>query len=330
MPQINNFPGGFAAGLTIRGLPIAVTHPGKVFWVGNATASISDRQIGASNNNPGTFDRPMSTIAGALIQAVANRGDVIMVKPGHAETVAAAAGIALNKAGVAIIGLGVGSKRPTLTFSTATSTVTVAGNNQSIQNFLFLGGAATTFVATAFTALTTVVANDFTIDNCEFRDVDATHGFVSCFVQGGTTANACDGLTFTNNKVLRYLTSPPAANTAVVTTAAIDRPNGSDNFIVNKAANNNIALLWAFGANAFQNFQCGRNRTQSLNTGTTAGELWSGGSTTSCGLTFDNYVWHLAATGLIAPVLTKSGFVQNFCSITGAADKSALINPAAV
>lgn len=330
MPQINNYPGGFAAGITIRGLPIAVTHPGKVFWVGNASSSISDRQIGASDNNPGTFDKPFSTLAGGFSACVADRGDVIMVKPGHAETVSSAGFMSFNKNGVAVIGLGVGSKRPTFTWSLATSTILVAANNVSIQNFLCLGGAATTFVATAFTAASAVVATDFTIDNCEFRDVDATHGFVSCFVQGGSTANAVDGLTFTNNKVFRYLTSPPAANTAVVTTAAIDRPNFSDNFIVNKTANNNIALGWAFGANAFQNFQCARNRTQSLNTGTTAGELWSGGSTTSCGLTWDNYVWHLAATGLIAPVSTKSGFAQNFCSITGAADKSPLINPAAV
>ncbi len=330
MPQINNYPGGFAAGITIRGLPIAVTHPGKVFWVGNAASSLSDRQISASDGNPGTFDKPFSTLAGAMSAAVADRGDVIMVKPGHAETVSAAGWMSFNKSGVAVIGLGVGSKRPTLTWSLAASTILVAANNVSIQNFLCLGGAATTFVATAFTAESAVVATDFTIDNCEFRDVDATHGFVSCFVQGGTTANAVDGLAFTNNKVFRLLTSPPAANTAVVTTAAISRANLSDNYIVNKTANNNIALGWAFGANAVQNFQCARNRTQSLNTGTTAGELFSGGSTTSCGLVWDNYSWHLAATGLLAPVSTKMGFIRNFCSITGAADKSALENPAAV
>ncbi len=329
MAGVSNFPAGFAQGVTIRGVPIAISHPGKAFWVSNSGV-LSDRQIGSSNNNKGTFDQPFSTITGALAQVVANRGDIVFVKPGHAETVAAAAGIVLNKAGVAIIGLGAGAKRPTLTWSTATSTVTLAANNMSIQNFLFLGGAATTFVASAFVALTTVVANDFVIDNCEFRDVDATHGFVACVLQGGTTANAMDGLTFTNNKVYRYLTSPPAANTAVVTTAAIDRATFNDNFIVNKTANNNIALGWAFGANGVQNLQMARNRTYSLNTGTTAGELMSGGSTTSSGLVFDNECFHLAATGLIAPVSTKLGFANNKCSITGAADKQPLLNPTEV
>ena len=52
-------------------------------------------------------------------------------------------------------------------------------------------------------------------------------------------------MTFTNNKVCRNLTSPPAANTAVVIGAAIDRLTFAGNFISNKAANNNIALGFA-------------------------------------------------------------------------------------
>ncbi len=329
MPQINNFPAGFSAGLTIRGMPIAVSHPGKVFWLNNGTV-LSDRQIGGSDSNNGTFDKPFSTLTGALAATTAGRGDIIMVKPGHAETIGAAAGVVLSKAGVAIIGLGTGAQRPTFTWSLATSTITVTASQVSIQNCVFLGGAATTFVATAFSVASAVVAKDLMIDNCEFRDVDATHGFISALVQGGTTANALDGLTFSNNKVFRILTSPPAANTAVVLTAAHDRVNFSDNYIVNTTANNNIALGIAFGANSQTNLMIARNRTQSLNTGTTAGELFSGGSTASSGLVWDNYSWHLASTGLLGPVSTKLGFVQNFCSITGAADKSALINPVAV
>lgn len=329
MPQINNFPGGFAAGLTIRGVPLAVTHPGKVFWLGNNANSISDRQIGASDGNKGTFDAPFSTLVGALSQTVAGRGDIIMVKPGHAETVAAAAGIILNKAGVAIVGLGTGALRPTLTWSLATSTVTVTASQSSIQNFLFLGGAATTFVAAAFVIANAQVAKDFTVDNCEFRDVDATHGFVAC-VTVGTTANIADGLTFTNNKVFRNLTSPPAANTAVVIGSITDRFTFDGNYIVNLTANNNIALGFATGALDMTNISVRGNRTASVNTGTTAGELFSTSSTAYSGLVSDNYSGHLASTGLLAPTGTKAKFIQNFCHITGAADKSALINPVAV
>ncbi len=325
---ISNYPAGFAAGVSIRGVPLTVANPGKVFWVYNGTA-LQVGQRGGSDGNKGTYDSPFSTIDYAVGQCTAGRGDIIFVKPGHAETVSSAAFIALDVAGIALVGLGSGANRPTLTWSTTTSTITVAANDISLYNFLFIGSAATTFTATAFSNANAVVANNFTIDNCEFRDLDATHGFIAC-VTSGTTANQGDGLTFTNNKVMRNLTSPPAANTAVVIGAAIDRLTFSGNFISNKTANNNIALGFALGANAVQNLQCAGNRTYSLNTGTTAGELFSGSATTCSGLVYDNYSWHLAATGLLAPTGTKLGFAQNFCSITGAADKSPLINPAAV
>ncbi len=327
MPQINNYPGGFAAGLTIRGLPVAVTHPGKVFWVSNAT-TLSDRQIGGSDSNNGTFDKPFGTITGGLAACVANRGDVIMVKPGHAETIAAAAGLVLNKAGVAIVGLGVGSKRPTLTWSAAASTVSVVASNVSIQNFLFISTMATPFTTVAFAETNATVANDFTVDNCEFRDSATTTGFLSHYL-GGTTANQSDGLTWTNNKILRTLATVTNVLASVVLQAAVARVNVSDNFVIQKTANNNVALLLALGANAVQNLMMGRNRLQSQNTGTTAGEMFSGGSTTSTGIVFDNYSHHLAATGLLGPVLTKIAFIQNYCSITGAVDKSPLLNPTA-
>jgi len=324
----SNFPDGFANGFTVRGMPLVQAQPGQVFWVGNGTTLLPGC-TGGADGNPGTYQRPLATIDAAIGKCSANTGDIIMVKPGHAETISAASFITLDIAGVALVGLGSGANRPTLTWSLTTSTIAVSVSNVSWQNFLFLGGAATTFVAAAFNNANAVVAKEFCIENCEFRDSSASLGFIACFV-GGTTANQNDGLTFSRNKVFRNLTSPPAANTAVVTQAAIDRPTFAENFISNKAANNNIALGWAFGANAAQNARIFGNRTYSLNTGTTAGELFSGGSTTSSGLVYDNYSWHLAATGLIAPLSTKLGFAENYCSITGAHDKQPVLNPLAV
>ena len=175
MPQINNFPGGFASGITIRGMPVAVTHPGKVFWVSNAT-TLSDRQIGGSNSNKGTFDQPFSSIGGALAQCVGDRGDIVFVKPGHAETISAAAGLVLNVAGVAIIGLGQGSTRPTLTFGATTSQVLVTANNVTISNFLHTAGAV---VVAAYAIANAQVAKELTIDSCEFRDASASLNFLT-------------------------------------------------------------------------------------------------------------------------------------------------------
>jgi hypothetical protein len=90
MALTTNFPNGFASGVTIRGVPIIQTNPGKVFWVYNGTA-LQQGQRGGSNGNRGTYDSPFASILGALANCVANRGDIIFVKPGHAETITTAA-----------------------------------------------------------------------------------------------------------------------------------------------------------------------------------------------------------------------------------------------
>jgi hypothetical protein len=161
----SNFPNGFAGGLTIRGVPLAQTHPGRVFWVGNsATLGVGER--GASNGNRGTFDAPFSTIDYAVGQCAANRGDIIFVRPNHTETVTAAAGLDLDVAGIAIIGLGSGSNRPTINFTTATTAdMDVDAANITMVNFLFTGG------IDALAGPIDVNAADFSLINCEYRDV---------------------------------------------------------------------------------------------------------------------------------------------------------------
>lgn len=328
MPQINNFPGGFASGITIRGMPVAVTHPGKVFWVSNAS-TLSDRQLGGSDSNKGTFDQPFSTIAGALLQCVANRGDIVFVKPGHTETVSAAGGIVLSVAGVAIIGLGMGSTRPTVTLGTAnTATITVTANNVTVSNFLFKANFLD--IATCFSIANAQVATDFTVDNCEFRDTSVVLDFVSC-VTVGTTANIADGLTLTNNRVnAAILTTVPAAQTFLVTGSIIDRLNVSNNVVIYPKTLADTACLIAAGANDLTGALVRGNLTFRPSTSTT-GHLISSSSTASSGWVADNYCAHLDnSAALIIPTGTKFSFFRNFSMITGAADKSALENPAAV
>src|SRR4051812_38908241 len=105
--MFSNYPAGFANGVTVRGVPLVQTHPGKAFWVSNNTTGLLAGQRGGSDQNRGTFDSPFLTIGGALAQCVANRGDIIFIKPGHAETIAnaTAASTLWNVAGVAIVGL---------------------------------------------------------------------------------------------------------------------------------------------------------------------------------------------------------------------------------
>ena len=49
--------------------------------------------VAGSNGNPGTYVRPFSTVDYATGRCTASRGDIIMVMPGHAESIASASAI---------------------------------------------------------------------------------------------------------------------------------------------------------------------------------------------------------------------------------------------
>lgn len=329
MPNISNFPFGFQYGVSIRGIPLVVSHPGQVFWVSNSSVLSLNARNG-SNGNDGSYNSPFSTIAYALTRCTANRGDIIMVKPGHAETISAAAGLVLSVAGVAIVGLGYGSLRPTITLDTAnTASITLTANNVTIHNFLFVANFLN--IATCFDQANAQVATDFVCDSCEFRDTSVILNFVSC-MKVGTTANIADGLTLTNNRVnAAILTTVPAAQTFLVLASHIDRLNVSNNTVIYPKTLVDTATLVASGANNMTNSMIVGNRSFRPSTSTTGGNLISSSSTACSGIVADNYDWHLDnSAGLLIATGTKFGFFNNYSMITGAADKSALINPAAV
>lgn len=164
---LSNFNAGFAGGISVRGIPLIQTHPGRVFWVGNAAANVDATQgiMAGSDANKGTFQRPFATLDYAIGQCAADRGDIIFIKPGHAETVASAAAIAVDVAGVAIIGLGQGSKRPTFNFTATAATITVSAANCSLKNLLLTGG------IDAVVSPLVVSGADCVLDSLTLRDV---------------------------------------------------------------------------------------------------------------------------------------------------------------
>jgi hypothetical protein len=109
---ISSFPNGFANGVSIRGIPLVVSNPGRVFWV----SSSANADYGAgSNGNDGSFRAPWATLVYAISQCTAANGDVIIVRPGHTETISSSSAMTLSKSGVAIVGLGQGNQRPKFT-----------------------------------------------------------------------------------------------------------------------------------------------------------------------------------------------------------------------
>ena len=322
---ITNFPQGFANGLNVRGMPLLQMQPGNVFWVNNSSV-LNVGAAAGSDNNRGTYQRPFATIAGALTHCVAGRGDIIFVGAGHAETISNATTLALNVAGVAIVGLGGGSLRPTLTFSSAaTANIPVTAANMSMQNFLFKAHYAD--IASVFTATGTATPTDFSVAQCEFRDGSSVLNFIS-LITGNATANSMDGLSFNQNRISSLGTT--AATTAIKLSSATDRVQILDNY-GNWAVLNDTAAMLAGGANNITNLDFGRNILNRPNTSSTGGSFISSSSTACTGHCYDNYLWQLdASAGIWIATGTKLAFSNNFSPITGAADKSGLINPAAV
>lgn len=324
---LSNFPQGFKYGLILRGMPLVQAQPGRAFYVGNST-TLARGEIQGSDGNEGSYYKPFATLAYALTQVQANHGDIIFVKAGHAETISNATGLIFNVAGVAIIGLGYGSMRPTFTFSTAnTANIPVTAANVSIQNCLFVANFLN--IASVFTATGTATPTDFNIEGCEFRDSSSSLNFVS-IVTGNATANSMNGFRFMGNRISSLGTA--AATTAIKLNSATDRVEILDNFGVFAVLNDTAALL-AAGANNLTACYIGRNIMERPNTSSTGGSFVSTSGTAWTGHAFDNYFYQIdASAGIWIATGTGGafGFSNNFSPITGAVDKSGLINPAAV
>lgn len=132
---ITNFPNGISSfGVPQIGGSIPSTT-GNVRFVGSTKS-------GASNGNSGKDpDHAWSTMAYAAGKMTANQGDIVIVMPGHVETVTAAAGLAHSVAGVTWFGIGSGSLVPTVNFTTAVGAdMDVDEANTVMYNFQFTGG----------------------------------------------------------------------------------------------------------------------------------------------------------------------------------------------
>lgn len=169
----------FPNGVSSFGVPILGSGP--VFTTGNVFFVDSGNALASDDTSSGSRTNPFSTIDYAIGRCTANNGDVILVMPGHTETVAAAAGIDCDVAGISIVGIGNGADRPTITHSATGSTLEVAAASVTLENLLFTPSAASTIIVD-------VNATDCTIRNCEFRMGTA----VTAVDINGGAANACD------------------------------------------------------------------------------------------------------------------------------------------
>lgn len=193
LPTIVAQRSGLYFGKVRGGLPFiqdAGTRTGNVFFVmagGTDTAGYG--------TSP---DAPFATIDFAIGQCTADQGDIIIVMPGHAETISAAAGIDADVAGITILGLGEGESRPTITFSTAVAAdLDVDAADITIKNILFKCD------IDSQTAMIDVNAKDFLMEDCELREGSAKQALTYIDLNGGA-ANAVDRATLRRIKIVSY------------------------------------------------------------------------------------------------------------------------------
>ena len=183
---MSNFPNGFSDGVTIRGVPLQVLHPGRVLWVNNSGVLPKGGVAGADGND-GSYLRPLATLDRALALCTAHRGDVIMLMPGHAENVATAAAIDVDKAGVAIIGLGAGTKRPKFSFTAAAATFAITAGNCSFYNIEWQANFADVAIGLDVSGV-----DGLSFDSCYFTEAGTDLNYVHVV----DLATGCDDISF--------------------------------------------------------------------------------------------------------------------------------------
>lgn len=179
--------------------------------------------------------RYATTIAAAVAQCTASRGDRVYVAPNHTETIAAATTMAI--AGVAIFGLGVGVNRPTITFSTSTAASYVFGAaNMQVDNLIFNANIASQIVMLDFSGFA-----GGSVTNCLF----ITAGTTKVPLITIKTSATSDDMVITGNQFM-FSTAVTNTPTEAIRLVGSDRINISTNYFsgnFSTAVINNITTL---------------------------------------------------------------------------------------
>ncbi len=176
-----------------------IRYNSNVFFVDSGHTNALDA-ADASEHGSG-WELPFATLNYAISRCTADQNDVILLAPGHAETLsttATASGtttteVGIDKAGVSILGLGTASLRPTFTASATAGQIAILAANVTIINILMVSN-----IADLTDLITLDAASDgVTIKDCEFRD-GAANKEVVAMIDVATTVDdlTIDGCRF--------------------------------------------------------------------------------------------------------------------------------------
>ena len=249
---------------------------GRTFYVGNGTVQYGGSA--GSNGNSGLSERePWATLDYAIGQCTAVRGDTIRILPGHTETITAAAGVAMDVAGVCVIGAGQGTARPTFTFTTAAgASFDISANNCLIENLYFICNVGSQ------TAMVNITGTDCVVRGCEWL-----HGTGSNHALIGVLATTATRLLFENNRMFGLTTG--TAGAVMVAGAAAFAITGGDKLVIR---NNVFSGRW---------------------TAATVGVINVRTTATTNAVIRDNYIGNFttsAAIGIIDTITGSTGLIE--------------------
>ena len=235
-----------------------VATTGNVFFVNSNT--------GVATNSGLSPDAPINSLANALSVCTANAADIIMLMPGHAETIIANTEITIE--GVTIMGMGNGDNRPVFTFGTDTAAdLEVKADNVTIDNIVFKCG----------------------IDNqaAFIESIKAYTVIKNCLFLEGSSAQCLEAINFSNAncdycKVLHceFVSATDGADNAITIGAALDKleiaychvhGDYDDACIHNPTGN--VATRLFIHDNVLANVASGQHAIELVSTCT--GELWN-------------------------------------------------------
>ncbi len=143
-----------------------INNAGNVFYV-DSNASGSGTGVSWTN--------AVTTIKAGALKCASDNGDVLLVAPGHAETLVASDAVDITRTGLRIFGLGVGENRPTLTY-TANGEFVIGADDVEIHGFNFIAGNAVVHAIDVEAGF-----ENFVINNCRFTvTVADTDEFIDC------------------------------------------------------------------------------------------------------------------------------------------------------
>jgi hypothetical protein len=312
--SLTNFPNGVTSfGVPVFGSGNAIpASTGSYFFVSSGS--------GSASNDGKSPTYPLATVDQAFGKCTADKGDVIVVMPGHAETISSATSLLADVAGVTVVGLGSGNKRPTFTFATATTAaIVVSADNITFRNMRFIGNLDN--VVTAF-SLTT--AKYFSLEGNDFIDNSNALHFLSILTTS-TSDNAAEGLRVVGNRWLGLALAPAAF---ISVQGDMSFLYVADNY-VDMAVTDDEGHFITLTADTLLGAEITRNKLVCTGSAGAAVGIFLTGSATDCtGVVSYNLVSSADTTAeLIATAGTGLDFFENY--YTGTADTSGKVWPAA-